>query len=133
MNEMGITPSVALAGGPVEVRIPAEAALSRIVRLAASGLASLTGFTIDDIETIKIAVSEVTTALIEHGVGDPVDIALAAHEDFTVRARTASPDFDPQHVELELCRAVLGQVCHEHGMDQVEGYAEIWATVVRTG
>jgi hypothetical protein len=129
---MGTTPSASV-GGPVELRIPAEPALSRIVRLAASGLASLTGFTIDDIEDIKIAVSEVTIALVEHGVGEPVELFFEAREAFTVRARTAVPQFDPEHPDLELCRTVLGEVCKEHGMSHVAGHAEIWASVVRTG
>jgi anti-sigma regulatory factor (Ser/Thr protein kinase) len=135
MTQMGTTPlpPQETAGGPVELRIPAEAALSRIVRLAASGLASLTGFTIDDIENIKIAVSEVTIALIEHGAGEPVELAFDARDAFTVRARTSVPAFDPEHPDLELCRTVLGEVCKEHGMGHVDGRAEIWATVVRTG
>ena len=132
MTDMGTTPS-AMVGGPVELRIPAEPALSRIVRLAASGLASLTGFTIDDIENIKIAVSEVTIALVEHGVGEPVELSFEAREAFTVRARTAVPHFDPEHPDLALCRTVLGEVCKEHGMSHAAGHAEIWASVVRTG
>ncbi|MBI4936521.1 MAG: ATP-binding protein [Actinobacteria bacterium] len=135
MTEMGTTPpspSTAVSG-PVALRIPAEPALSRIARLAASGLASLTGFTIDDIEDIKIAVSEVTIALVEHGAGQPVELEFDARDAFVVRARTAVEEFDPEHPDLELCRTVLGEVCKEHGMSHVDGHAEIWASVVRTG
>ena len=55
--------------GPILLRFPAEPSLSRVLRLAAAGLASLGNFTVDHIEDIKIAVSEVLIALIEHGSG----------------------------------------------------------------
>ncbi|MFM2076206.1 MAG: hypothetical protein RJA49_96 [Actinomycetota bacterium] len=134
MTESGTAPSYApVAGGPVEMVIPAEPALSRVVRLAASGLASLTGFTVDEIEDIKIAVSEVMIALVEHGDGAPIMLDFAAHGDaFSVRGRTAVRVFDPDHEDLELCRTVLDEVCTEHGMRHTDGHAEIWASVTRT-
>jgi len=62
--------------GPVEVRVPPDPALSQVLRLAAGGMATLAGFTIDEIEKIKVAVSEVLIALIEHGGGAPIDVHL---------------------------------------------------------
>jgi hypothetical protein len=134
MTESGTAPLYApVAGGPVEIVIPAEPALSRVVRLAASGLASLTGFTLDEIEDIKIAVSEVMIALVEHGDRAPIMLDFAAQDDaFVVRGRTAVHDFDPEREDLELCRTVLDEVCAEHGLRFAEGHAEIWASVNRT-
>ncbi|MHB1091084.1 MAG: hypothetical protein ACYC0U_08520, partial [Ilumatobacteraceae bacterium] len=60
--------------GPVEIRVPPDPSLSRVLRLAASGMASLAGFTVDEIEDIKIAVSEVLIALIEHGDSQSVEM-----------------------------------------------------------
>jgi hypothetical protein len=98
--------------GPVHIRVPPNPSLSRVVRLAASGVASLADFTVDVIEDIKIAVSEVLIALIEHGEGEPVDIEFIVDEGgFTVRGQTAARNFDPAHPDVDLCRIVLAEVC----------------------
>lgn len=120
--------------GPVQLRLPAEPSLSRVLRLAASGMASLTGFSVDEIEDIKIAVSEVLIALIEHGAGEPVDVEFVVDEHaFTVRGRTDIASFDVDHPDLVLCRTVLAGVCAEHGIDLVDSQAQIWAAVHRSG
>jgi anti-sigma regulatory factor (Ser/Thr protein kinase) len=116
------------------MRVPPEPTMSRVLRLAASGLASLAGRTIDEIEDIKIAVSEVMIALVEHGEGQPVEIQLIADPaSFTVRGRTAVTTFDVNHPDLVLCRTVLAGVGAEHGIEVIEGFAEIWASVDGSG
>jgi anti-sigma regulatory factor (Ser/Thr protein kinase) len=116
--------------GPVEIRVPPDPSLSRVLRLAASGVASLAAYTVDEIDDIKIAVSEVLIALIEHGRGEPIDVQFVvdAHT-FTVRGRTPMEGFDVNDPDLRLCRTVLEGVCAEHGIDQVDSNAQIWATV----
>jgi anti-sigma regulatory factor (Ser/Thr protein kinase) len=126
-------PIGAMTAGPVQLVVPAEPALSRVVRLAAGGLASLTGFTLDEMEDIKIAVSEVMVALVEHGNGSPVSLDFAARDSgFVVQGRTQVEAFDPQDPDFELSGLVLDEVCSEHGMRFADGHAEIWATVART-
>lgn len=116
--------------GPVEVRIPPDPSLSQVLRLAASGMATLAGFTVDEIEKIKVAVSEVLIALIEHGGGAPIDVHLEVDGHlFNVRARTAVAEFDPEHPDLHLSRTVLADVADEHGIAVVESEALIWAAV----
>lgn len=116
--------------GPVEIRVPSDPFLSRVVRLAASGLASMGGFTIDEIEDIKIAVSEVLIALIEHGDGQPVNVEFTVDDrSFEVRAHTAVENFDAAHPDLILCRTVLAEVCSSHDIYVLESHAHIWATV----
>ena len=118
--------------GPVQLRVPAEPSLSRVLRLAASGLASLTDFSVDEIEDIKIAVSEVLIALIEHGDLQPVEIEFRVDDaGFVVRGRTAVTEFLVDHPDLVLCRTVLAGVCAEHAIDLVDGHAEIRAVVLR--
>ena len=118
--------------GPVHLRVPAEPSLSRVLRLAASGLASLTDFDVDEIEDIKIAVSEVLIALIEHGDLQPVEIEFTVDQTgFVVRGRTAVSEFNVSHPDLVLCRTVLAGVCAEHAIDHVDGHAEIRAVVLR--
>jgi anti-sigma regulatory factor (Ser/Thr protein kinase) len=126
-------PPTTRPGGPVELRIPAEPELTSMVRLAASGLASLTAFSIDQIEDIKIAVTEVMISLIEHGDGDPLSIEFSIDDDrFTVRGCTSASSFDPDNIDLQLSRTVLAEVGSAHGMRSVDGRAEVWAAVSRS-
>lgn len=116
--------------GPVEMRVPSDPLSSRVVRLAASGVASLGGFTVDEIEDINMAVSEVLIALIEHGVGEAVEVQFAVGgRSFTVRGRTVNRAFDVDNPDLILCRTVLAGVCSEHRIEHVDDHAQIWAVV----
>lgn len=116
--------------GPIEIQVPPDPSLSRVLRLAASGMASLAGFTVDEIEDIKIAVSEVLIALIEHGDGKSVEVQFVIDEQsFRVHGHTAVEDFDTKHSDLILCRTVLAEVCASHGIDLIDNQAHIWAAV----
>jgi hypothetical protein len=63
-------------GRDLELRIPPDPALIRVVRLATSGLASMLSFDLDGIEDLKIAVDEVCSALIEVSDGGPIHLVL---------------------------------------------------------
>ena len=116
--------------GPIEIRVPPNPSRSRVLRLAASGMASLAGFTVDEIEDIKIAVSEVLIALIEHGEGQPIDLQFMVDDQlFSVSGRTAVDQFDTEDSDLILCRTVLAEVSGSHGIDVIENQAHIWAAV----
>jgi hypothetical protein len=119
-----------LAVAPIEIRVPAVAELSRVLRLAASGVASLAQRSVDDIEDIKIAVSEVFLALIEHGAGNPINMTLSyANGTFLIAGRTEVSSFDIDHPDLLLCRTVLSGVCADHTINVADGCAEIVAMV----
>jgi hypothetical protein len=116
--------------GPVVLRLPPDPTLSRVLRLAASGIAGMAGFTVDEIEDIKIAVSEVMLALIEHGGGQSIEVQfMVEDQSFTVRGQTAVETFDSEHPDLLLCRTVLASVTATHGIDLVDDQAQIWAAV----
>jgi hypothetical protein len=116
--------------GPVIVRLPPDPALSRVLRLACSGIAAIGDFTVDEIDDIKIAVSEVLLALIEHGAGQLIEVEFAVEEDaFVVRAHTHIESFDTDHPDLALCRTVLAGVCSSHGIELIDDEAHIWAAV----
>lgn len=122
--------------GPVVVRLPPDPALSRVLRLASSGIAAIGDFSVDEIDDIKIAVSEVLLALIEHGDGHQIDIEFTidtspAASGFTVSGSTVVEQFDSDHPDLLLCRRVLAGVCSAHGIDLAGGRARIWASVAR--
>ena len=124
---------VSTAIGPVLIRIPPDPSLSRVLRLAASGIAAMGAFTVDETEDIKIAVSEVLLALIEHGSGLSLDIEFSLnHSGFSVRGITDVDAFDTEHPDLMLCRTVLAGVCSRHGIELVDHQALIWAVVPHT-
>ncbi|WLR51061.1 anti-sigma B factor RsbW [Bacillus tianshenii] len=50
----------------VEMKVPAKAEYVGVVRLTSSGIASRMGFSYEDIEDIKVAVSEASTNAIQH-------------------------------------------------------------------
>jgi hypothetical protein len=119
------------AVGPIEIRVPPVPSLSRVLRLSASGVASLAGFTVDEIEDIKIAVSEVMIALVEHGDSEPIDVQFSVGaKSFDIRGRTAVENFDATHPDLALCRTVLSEVCTDHRIDHVNNEVHIWAAVL---
>ena len=111
----------------IVLQVPSDPNMSRVARLAAGGLCSLLGFDVDQIEDVKIAVSEIILALIENGDGG--EITLRFETDPESPSQTLSPTgsdeegrtlsvsgstvcvaFDASAVELELCRAVLSGV-----------------------
>ncbi len=56
--------------------LPADAELLRVVRLVASGLASLTPLGIDAIEAIRVAADELVATLIQSSDGSPVTVTF---------------------------------------------------------
>lgn len=115
--------------GPVVLRIPNDRQMSRVARLAASGVASLGGFDVEAIEDIKIAVSETVLALIEQGdsTGD-IELRIEIETDpltFTVEGSTAAMENSLATADLDLCRAVLSGVSSAYSIEQVDGRSQI--------
>ena len=57
----------------LEMKIPAKTEYIAVVRLTVSGIANRMGFHYDDIEDIKVAVSEACTNAVEHGYDSSED------------------------------------------------------------
>lgn len=54
--------------GAIELRVPARLAAASTVRLVAASLAADAGFTVDDVEDVRLAINEVfTCAVVENG------------------------------------------------------------------
>ena len=116
--------------GPVRVELPPAAAMSRVARLTATGVASMAGFTIDEIDDINVIVSEVMVALVEHGAHDTISVTFDVSAGcFTVRGATELADFDLNDPDLVLCRTVLSAVSTGHGIEFEGTRAEIWASL----
>ena len=131
MTEVEHLPAPAV--GPIDLRLPADPSMSKVLRLAASGVASLGGFTVLEIEEIKLAVSEVLIALIEHGAGGAIEVQFTVSSDeFGVRGSTSvGASFDLHHPDLALSRVVLDDVCTEHSLGIVGTDVRISATLRR--
>jgi hypothetical protein len=95
-------------------------------------MASLAGFTLDEVEDIRLVVSEICIALIELGAGEPIELALTISADgFSASGSTHCEGFEPASAVLELSRMVLTSASVEHGIEAREGNAVMWAVVAR--
>lgn len=56
--------------------LPPDAELLRVVRLVASGLASLTALSLDAVEAVRVAADELVATLIQSSDGTPVTVTF---------------------------------------------------------
>ena len=130
MTTDALTPVVA---GPVRLCIPPDPTLSRVLRMTVGAMASIGPFTLDEIDDVKIAVSEVLIALIEHGDQADIDIELDLDgAKFTIVGTTDGRDVDLSHPDLVLCRTVLDGVSDVHSISTSSGRVTIRTTVCAT-
>jgi hypothetical protein len=116
--------------GPVELRMPADPDLVSAIRLAASAMAATGKCTISEIDDVKLAVSEVLLALIEHGSGDRLAVSMQlADSTFAISGSTDTITFDRSHPDLALCETVLAEVCCAYAIDLVGSELRIVADV----
>lgn len=108
----------------VSIDIPAHPAYLQVVRLIAAGLASRLGFTLDEIEDLKIAVDELSAYLTgTQGREGTLHIAFNVHDDKIEISGTGS--FEPgQKVRTELTefsRMILQTVVDSSGLELSDG------------
>ena len=116
--------------GPIELRMPADPDLVSAVRLAASGMAATARCSIAEIDDVKLAVSEVLLALIEHGSGRALSVGVEiADSRFAISGSTDTQTFDRNHPDLALCETVLAEVCSDHSIELVNSQLRIVAGV----
>jgi hypothetical protein len=126
-----IVEGAALLQGPVVLQVPAEPSMARVVRLAASSLAAMTSMDLDDVEDVKIVVSEVMAALIEHGDGPDITIRFEVGVDrLAVAGYTAARSFAVDSSELALSSTVMAAIAAEHSIQHTDGQLLIVATYI---
>ena len=82
--------------GTIELSIPPDARLLRMVRLVAAGLATTAGFDVDELDDLRIAVDEAVTALLEGGDGDQVPLRFdVSAGQVTMTGTTPASGSDP--------------------------------------
>ena len=101
--------------GPIELTLPADSRLLRLVRLVASGLASTAGFDVDQLEDLRIAVDEAVAALLEGGDGSRLALSFAIDDSaVTMVGQTPANSSGLDGERLDISRQILDAVCDEN-------------------
>lgn len=133
----------------IEMKVPAQPEYVGIIRLTLSGVASRMGYTYDEIEDLKIAVSEACTNAVQHAYKEDktgeVSIRFGVFEDrleIIVADEGDSFDFDqkrqdlgpytPSHTVDQLSEGGLGLYLMETLMDEVRVQNHSGVTVAMT-
>ena len=115
----------AWSGADVRLTLPARPELLRVARLTAAGLAGRLGFTIDEVEDVKIAVDELCFALVgRQGHAGFLTLTYRSEGDgFVVEGVTAAADGfrSPEPAVGELSAQILGAVVDEHSLSLDDG------------
>lgn len=101
----------------VEMKFPAKSQYVSVVRLAVSSLASRMGFSYDDIEDLKIAISEAVTNVVHHayeGTGEMV-IGCALYDD---KIELMISDYGSSF-EYEKVKATVGPYHNEQSIENL--------------
>jgi serine/threonine-protein kinase RsbW len=113
--------------GPIELALPADTRLLRLVRLVASGLASTAGFDVDELDDLRIAVDEAVASLLEGGNGSRLTLRfdVGASEVGMAGSTPVGPGdpLDPDRVELST--QILAAVCDEHELVVADGNVSV--------
>jgi hypothetical protein len=94
--------------------LPPDPELLRVVRLVASGLASLTDLDLDAVEEVRVAADELVATLMQASDGSSVTVSFAVTPDgLTISGatrRSAAAAFSPD----PLTERILGEVATSH-------------------
>lgn len=84
----------------VSMNMSANPNFVSVVRLTASGIASRMGFTLDDIDDLKVSISEACTNAIKHSEQDNFDVNFYIYEDkLTIEVIDKGVGYDENLVE----------------------------------
>lgn len=112
-----------VAGVEVRLVIPGEPSFLRLARLAAADFGTRAGFTIEEIDDLRIAVDELCSAVMGY---ERVDAAITivyrhAGAEVVVEGELACPDSWGLPPQSDLSRAIVSAVCDEHRMEVGDG------------
>jgi hypothetical protein len=103
--------------------LPPDPQLLRVVRLTASGLASLTPLPVDAVEEVRAAADELVSTLMESSGGDPVVLELTL-TDGTLRMEASTPLAPGQSLTVDpMTDRILDEVATSHEWSEDEGVA----------
>lgn len=102
----------------VDLEIEPDARLVRLVRLVASGVASVSGLDLEATEDCRIAVDELCATLIEVSDGEVLEIQFKVDDEgLRGRGRTRRGDRQPDEERLAVSRRIVTAVCDEVQLD----------------
>ena len=116
--------------GPIELALPADTRLLRLVRLVASGLASTAGFDVDELDDLRIAVDEAVASLLEGGDGTRLTLRfdVGTSEVGMAGSTPAAPGSPLDADRVELSTQILAAVCDDHELDVSGGNVSVRIT-----
>lgn len=84
----------------VNFSLPAKAEYVGVVRLAVSAIANRMGFDVEEIEDIKVCVSEACTNAVKHSGSDRFDILVCVMDDsISIRIKDFGNGFDTRNIK----------------------------------
>lgn len=113
-----------MTGEVVRLTVPASHEYVRIVRLTASGIANKLGFDVDELETLRIAVDELATLVLEAASDSgtlEIDFIIGADE-LSIEGRAPArngADFGADDLTTQILMAVIDE--YDASLD--DGYA----------
>lgn len=115
--------------GPIELSLPADSRVLRLVRLVASGLASIVGLDVDALDDLRIGIDEAVAALLEGGDGSRLELRFDVDDDgLRLAGSTPAGDAGFDEDRLELSTQLLAAVCDEHRLDVADGRVHVGLT-----
>jgi hypothetical protein len=130
MHPTGVARVDSTLEGPIELALPADTRLLRLVRLVASGLASTAGFDVDELDDLRIAVDEAVASLLEGGDGSRLTLRfeIGDAEVGMAGSTPAGPGTALDADRVELSTQILAAVCDDHELDLSDGNVRVRIT-----
>ena len=107
----------------LHLSLPPDPRLLRVLRLVASGVASLGEFDLAAVEEVRVAVDELGSTLINASAGEPIEISFEL-TDSLLRVDGRTPLSDGRHLEVDpLTDRILDVVATAHEWRTDDGVA----------
>ena len=123
---------VAVAGSSIdgttrlELVVPPDPQLLRIVRLVASGLASLANLDLDAVEEVRVAADEVVSTLMEASTGEPIHVRMSVTPEL-LRLEASTAHAGGTFAPDPMVDRVLEAVSSRHAWETADGEARGWS------
>ena len=107
----------------LQLVLPGDPQLLRIVRLVASGLASLTDLGLDAVEEVRAAADELVSTLMESSKGEAVTLTLSVDAD-RLRLEARAPLTGGGELQVDpITDQILDKVASSHAWSTADGIA----------
>ncbi len=110
----------------LELVVPPDPQLLRIVRLVASGLASLANLDLDAVEEVRVAADEVVSTLMEASTGEPIHVRMSITPEL-LRLEASTVHNGGTFTPDPMVDRVLEAVSSRHAWENADGVARGWS------